>query len=55
MVKSCRRESNMKISILLKKGVILLCWNMLEARKISHLHGSALFKIPLIEFLNLNL
>ena len=54
MVKSCWRESNMKTSILLKKGVILICWNILETR-ISHLHGSALFKIPLIEFLNLNL
>ena len=55
MVKSCWPESNMKIYILLMKGVILLCRNILETRRISHLHGSALFKIRLIEFLNLNL
>ena len=31
----------------LKEGVILLCQSTLETRRISHLHGSALFTIPL--------
>ena len=30
-----------------KEGVILLCQNILETRRISHLHGSVLFVIPL--------
>ena len=30
-----------------KEGVILLCQSILETRDISHLHGSALFTIPL--------
>ena len=30
-----------------KEGVILLCQSILEIRRISHLHGSALFTIPL--------
>ena len=30
-----------------KEGVILLCQSTLETRRISHLHGSALFTIPL--------
>ena len=30
-----------------KEGVILLCQSILEARRISHLHGSPLFTIPL--------
>ena len=33
-----------------KEGVILLCQSILETRRISHLHGSALFKIPLSNF-----
>ena len=31
-----------------KKEVILLCWNILKTWQISHLHGSALFAVPLI-------
>ena len=31
-----------------KEGVILLCQSILETRRISHLHGSALFTIPLM-------
>ena len=31
----------------LKEGVILLCQSILETRRILHLHGSALFTIPL--------
>ena len=31
-----------------KEGVILLCQSILETRRILRLHGSALFKIPLI-------
>ena len=30
-----------------KERVILLCYSILEARRISDLHGSALFTIPL--------
>ena len=30
-----------------KEGLILLCQSILETRRISHLHGSALFTIPL--------
>ena len=30
-----------------KEGVILLCQSILETRRISNLHGSALFTIPL--------
>ena len=30
-----------------KEGLILLCQNILEMRKITHLHGSAHFTIPL--------
>ena len=29
-----------------KEGVILLCQSFLETRRITHLHGSALFTIP---------
>ena len=31
-----------------KKGLILLCHSILETRRITHLHGSAHFTIPLI-------
>ena len=31
-----------------KKEVILLCQSILETGRISHLHGTALFTIPLI-------
>ena len=31
-----------------KEMVILLCQSILETRRIAHLHGSALFTIPLI-------
>ena len=31
-----------------KEGVILLCQSILEMRRVSHLHGSTLFIIPLI-------
>ena len=49
MAESRRWVSHMKISILLKKeeGVILFCQCILEARRISCLHVSALFTIPL--------
>ena len=30
-----------------KEGLILLCQSTLEMRRITHLHGSALFTIPL--------
>ena len=30
-----------------EEGVILLCQSILETRRISHLHGSVLFTIPL--------
>ena len=30
-----------------KEGMILLCQSILEMRRITHLHGSALFTIPL--------
>ena len=30
-----------------KEGVILICQSILEIRRMSHLHGSALFTIPL--------
>ena len=30
-----------------KEGLILLCQSILEMRGITHLHGSAHFKIPL--------
>ena len=30
-----------------KEGMIFLCQSIFEARQISHLHGSALFTIPL--------
>ena len=33
-----------------KEAMILLRQRILEARKISHLHDSALFKIPLFSF-----
>ena len=32
-----------------KEWLILLCQNILETRKITHLHGSANFTIPLKE------
>ena len=31
-----------------KEGLILLCQSILEMRKITHLHGSAHFIIPLM-------
>ena len=31
-----------------KEGLILLCQSILETRRITHLHGSAHFTIPLI-------
>ena len=40
--------SNIKISISFKEGVIHLCQNILETRRISHFPGSAYFTIPLI-------
>ena len=33
-----------------KEGVILLCQSILETKRVSHLHGSALFTIPLKGF-----
>ena len=33
-----------------KEGMILLCQSILETRRISHLHGSPLFTIPLKTF-----
>ena len=30
-----------------KKGLILLCQSILETRRITHLHGTAYFTIPL--------
>ena len=39
--------SNMKMPILLKKGVILLCQSNLDTKRISHLPGSPHFTIPL--------
>ena len=30
-----------------KEGMIFLCQSIFEARQISHVHGSALFTIPL--------
>ena len=30
-----------------KKGLILLCQSIFETRRITHLHGSAYFTIPL--------
>ena len=32
-----------------KEGMILLCQSILETKRIPHLHGSALFTIPLKE------
>ena len=37
-----------------KEGMILLCQSILETRRITHLHGSALFKIPLTKKLNVH-
>ena len=34
-----------------KEGMILLCQSIYETRRISHLHGSALFTIPLRDIL----
>ena len=34
-----------------KEGVILLCQSILETRRTTHLRGSALFNIPLMELL----
>ena len=33
-----------------KEGVIILCQSILETRRVSHLHGLALFTIPLSSF-----
>ena len=44
MAESCRWVSNIKISVLLKKG---WCQSILETRRLSHLHGSAPFTVPL--------
>ena len=30
-----------------KEGMILLCWSILETRRILYLHGLAFFTIPL--------
>ena len=49
MAESGQWVPNIKISILLKKGLILLCQSILETRRITHLHGSAHFTIPLIQ------
>ena len=46
MAESCWWVSNIKISILLKKRWFY-CQSILEMRQISHLHGLALFAIPL--------
>ena len=35
-----------------KEGLILLCQSVLETRRITHLHGSAHFTIPLIQIWN---
>ena len=34
-----------------KEGLILLCQSILETRRITHLHGSAHFAIPLRHFI----
>ena len=46
MAKSCQWVSNMKMSILLKKGFSYVRVS-LKKRRISHLSGSAHFTIPL--------
>ena len=33
-----------------KEGLILLCQSTLETRRVTHLHGSANFTIPLSDF-----
>ena len=33
-----------------KEGLILLCQSILEMRRVTHLHGSAHFTIPLMIF-----
>ena len=33
-----------------KEGLILLCQSTLETRRVTHLHGSAHFTIPLSDF-----
>ena len=48
MAESRRWVSNIKIYILLKKGLILLCQSILETERITHLHGSAHFAVPVI-------
>ena len=49
MAESCQWASDIKNLHSSKKEVILLCQSILETRKISHLHGLALFAIPLNE------
>ena len=34
-----------------KEGVFFLCQSILETRRISHLHGSALFTVPLRNYI----
>ena len=53
--KLVRRNYGRKLSVSIKyqnfhsfkEGLILLCQGILEERRITHLHGSALFTIPL--------
>ena len=53
--KLARRNYGGKLSVSIKyqnlhsfkEGMILVCQSILETRRISHLHGSALFSIPL--------
>ena len=51
MAESGRRVSNIKVSNSFKEGLILLYQGILEARRITHLHGSAHFTIPLSKYL----
>ena len=47
MVKSCRLASTLYNLHSFKQGVILVCQSILETRRMSYLHGSALFTIPI--------
>ena len=38
-----------------KEGFILLCQSILETRRITHLHSSAYFTIPLIKYFKTNI
>ena len=54
LVKLVRRNCDRKLPVSIKyqnlhsfkEGIIFLCQSILEMRRISHLHGSALFTIP---------